>query len=96
MPDIDIDFCMTKRDNVIKYVSEKYGGSKNVTQIITFGSMNAKGVLRDVGRVLDMSYGEVDKIAKLVPNRLNICLKDAFKEELRFESMKRDSEKVSK
>ena len=95
MPDIDIDFCMTKRDNVIKYVSEKYGGSQNVTQIITFGSMNAKGALRDVGRVLDMSYGEVDKIAKLVPNRLNICLKDAFKEERRFESMKRDSEKVT-
>ena len=95
MPDIDIDFCMTKRDNVIKYVSDKYGGSQNVTQIITFGSMNAKGVLRDVGRVLDMSYGEVDKIAKLVPNRLNICLKDAFKEEIRFASMKRDSEKVT-
>ena len=95
MPDIDIDFCMTKRDNVIKYVSEKYGGSQNVTQIITFGSMNAKGVLRDVGRVLDMSYGEVDKIAKLIPNRLNICLKDAFKEERHFESMKRDSEKVT-
>ena len=60
---------MTKRDYVIKYVSEKYGGSQNVAQIITFGSMNAKGVIRDVGRVLDMSYGEVDKIAKLVPNR---------------------------
>ena len=95
MPDIDIDFCMTKRDDVIKYVSEKYGGSQNVAQIITFGSMNAKGVIRDVGRVLDMSYGEVDKIAKLVPNRLNISLKDAFREELRFESMKRDSEKVT-
>ena len=54
MPDIDIDFCMDKRDDVIKYVTEKYGGNQNVTQIITFGSMNAKGVLRDVGRVLDM------------------------------------------
>ena len=95
MPDIDIDFCMNKRDDVIKYVSEKYGGSQNVAQIITFGSMNAKGVLRDVGRVLDMPYGEVDKIAKMVPNRLNICLKDAFKEERRFESMKRDNEKVT-
>ncbi|MBT3517426.1 MAG: DNA polymerase III subunit alpha, partial [Nitrospina sp.] len=95
MPDIDIDFCMSKRDDVIKYVSKKYGGSQNVSQIITFGSMKAKGVLRDVGRVLDMPYGEVDKIAKLVPDRLNICLKDAFKEELRFERMKKDSEKVT-
>jgi DNA polymerase-3 subunit alpha len=95
MPDIDIDFCMDKRDNVIKYVTEKYGGNQNVTQIITFGSMNAKGVLRDVGRVLDMPYGEVDKIAKLVPNKLNMTLKDAFKEEPRFESMRKESEKVA-
>ena len=95
MPDIDIDFCMDKRDNVIKYVTEKYGGNQNVTQIITFGSMNAKGVLRDVGRVLDMPYGEVDKIAKLVPNKLNVTLKDAFKEEPRFESMRKESEKVA-
>jgi len=95
MPDIDIDFCMDKRDDVIKYVAEKYGGNQNVTQIITFGSMNAKGVLRDVGRVLDMTYGEVDKIAKLVPNRLNITLKDAFKEEPRFESMRIENEKVA-
>jgi DNA polymerase-3 subunit alpha len=95
MPDIDIDFCMDKRDKVIKYVGEKYGGNQNVTQIITFGSMNAKGVLRDVGRVLDMPYGEVDKIAKMVPNRLNISLKDAFKEEPRFESMRIENEKVA-
>ena len=94
MPDIDIDFCMDKRDTVIKYVGEKYGGNQNVTQIITFGSMNAKGVLRDVGRVLDMSYGEVDKLAKLVPNKLNVTLKDAFKEEPLFESLRRESEKV--
>ncbi len=95
MPDIDIDFCMDGREEVIKYVTEKYGGNQNVSQIITFGSMNAKGVLRDVGRVLDMSYGEVDKIAKLVPTRLNITLEDAFKEEPRFGQMKKESEKVA-
>ncbi|MCH8158179.1 MAG: DNA polymerase III subunit alpha, partial [Nitrospinae bacterium] len=95
MPDIDIDFCMDRRDEVIKYVTEKYGGSRNVTQIITFGSMNAKGVLRDVGRVLDMSYGEVDKLAKMVPNRLGITLRDAFKDEPRFGSMRKENEKVA-
>ena len=95
MPDIDIDFCMDRRDDVIKYVTEKYGGNHNVTQIITFGSMNAKGVIRDVGRVLDMSYGEVDKIAKLVPNRLNITLNDAFREEPRFRQLKKENKNIS-
>ena len=95
MPDIDIDFCMDGRDEVIKYVTEKYGGNQNVTQIITFGSMNAKGVIRDVGRVLDMTYGEVDKLAKLVPNKLNITLKDAFKEEPQFEKLRKENPKVA-
>ncbi|MFQ5450846.1 MAG: DNA polymerase III subunit alpha [Nitrospinaceae bacterium] len=95
MPDIDIDFCMEKRDEVIRYVTDKYGGIQNVSQIITFGSMNAKGVIRDVGRVLDMTYGEVDKLAKLVPNRLNITLREAFKEEPRFGQMKKEQEKVA-
>ena len=95
MPDIDIDFCMEGRDDVIKYVTEKYGGNQNVTQIITFGSMNAKGVIRDVGRVLDMTYGEVDKLAKLVPNKLNITLKDAFKEEPQFEKLRKENPKVA-
>ncbi|MCS5620392.1 MAG: DNA polymerase III subunit alpha, partial [Nitrospinaceae bacterium] len=95
MPDIDIDFCMEGRDDVIKYVTEKYGGDQNVTQIITFGSMNAKGVIRDVGRVLDMTYGEVDKLAKLVPNKLNITLKDAFKEEPQFEKLRKENPKVA-
>ena len=80
MPDIDIDFCMDRRDEVIRYVTEKYG-AENVAQIITFGSMLAKGVLRDVGRALDMPYSDVDRIAKLVPNRLNISLDDAIAEE---------------
>ena len=95
MPDIDIDFCMDKREAVIDYVTRKYGGNQYVTQIITFGSMNAKAAIRDVGRVLGMSYGEVDKIAKLVPNRLNITLKEAFQEEPRFQEMRRESEQVN-
>ncbi|MEC9422790.1 MAG: DNA polymerase III subunit alpha, partial [Nitrospinota bacterium] len=95
MPDIDIDFCMDGRDDVIKYVTEKYGGNQNVTQIITFGSMNAKGVIRDVGRVLDMTYGEVDKLAKLVPNKLNITLDDAFKEEKQFDKLRKENAKVA-
>ncbi len=67
MPDIDIDFCNRRRDEVIKYVSEKYGHDK-VAQIITFGKMKTKQVVRDVGRVLDIPYKEVDTIAKLIPN----------------------------
>jgi len=66
MPDIDIDFCYERRDEIIDYVKKKYG-EKNVTQIITFGSMNARGVIRDVGRVLKIPYGEVDQIAKMIP-----------------------------
>ncbi|MBU4306000.1 MAG: DNA polymerase III subunit alpha [Candidatus Omnitrophica bacterium] len=76
-PDIDIDFCYERRDEVIKYVSEKYG-SDNVAQIITFGTMAAKGVIRDVGRVLGMPYAEVDKLAKLIPVDPNITLSDAI------------------
>jgi len=82
-PDIDVDFCMERRDEVIRYVQEKYGAG-NVCQIITFGSMLAKGVLRDVGRVMDMPYGEVDRIAKLVPNELKITLDDALQKEPRL------------
>jgi DNA polymerase-3 subunit alpha len=80
LPDIDIDFCQERRDEVIEYVTHKYG-KENVAQIITFGTMMAKAVLRDVGRTLDIPYGEVDRIAKLVPNRLNITLADALMEE---------------
>ncbi len=76
-PDIDIDFCMRRRGEVINYVTEKYG-RENVSQIITFGTMGAKAVLRDAGRVLDMPYAEVDRIAKLVPNLLNITLEAAL------------------
>ncbi|MFH1790950.1 MAG: DNA polymerase III subunit alpha [Candidatus Omnitrophota bacterium] len=73
LPDIDIDFCYERRNEVIDYVVNKYG-KENVAQIITFGSMMAKGVIRDVGRVLGMPYAEVDRIAKLIPNDANITL----------------------
>ena len=77
MPDFDIDFCMDKRDQVIEYVAEKYGRD-HVSQIITYGTMAAKAVVRDCGRVLGLSYGFVDGIAKLIPNVLGIGLEDAL------------------
>ena len=77
MPDIDIDFCFERRGEVIDYVIEKYS-KENVAQIITFGSMMAKGVLRDVGRVMSIPYAEVDKIAKLVPNDAGMTIKQAL------------------
>ena len=70
MPDIDIDFCYERRQEVIDYVSEKYGHDK-VVQIVTFGTMAAKGVIRDVGRALDLPYNYVDGIAKMIPNENN-------------------------
>ncbi len=86
MPDIDVDFCQDRREEVIQYVTEHYGRDK-VCQIITFGTMAAKGVIRDVGRVLDFSFAETDKIAKLVPNILNITLTEAMKQEPRLREM---------
>ena len=77
MPDIDIDFCFERRQEVIDYVSAKYGADK-VVQIVTFGTMAAKGVIRDVGRVMDLPYAYVDSIAKMVPNELNITLQRAL------------------
>lgn len=74
MPDIDIDFCYVNRSKIIDYVSALYGADR-VAQIITFGTMAAKGAIRDVGRALNMSYGEVDRIAKMIPNELGITLK---------------------
>lgn len=80
MPDVDVDFCMEGRDEVIQYVSTKYG-KENVAQIITFGKMQAKAVVRDVGRVLGIPYAEVDRIAKLIPNKLDITLDQALQQE---------------
>ena len=78
-PDIDIDFCEARRGEVIEYVTRKYG-RENVAQIITFGTMKAKAVVRDVGRVMDMSYAEVDKIAKMIPFDLKMTLDRALEE----------------
>ena len=80
MPDIDIDFCMNGRDDVIKYVSGKYG-NENVGYIVTFGTMKARGVIRDVGRVLNIPYADVDKIAKMVPEGPKVTLEKAMEEE---------------
>ncbi len=77
MPDIDIDFCFERRGEVIDYVVSKYG-KDNVAQIVTFGTLAAKGVIRDVGRVLDMPYAQVDAIAKMVPKELNITIDKAL------------------
>ena len=77
MPDFDVDFCMERRDRVIEYVAEKYGRDK-VSQIITFGTMAAKAVVRDVGRVLGHSYGFVDRLAKLIPFELGMTLEKAL------------------
>jgi DNA polymerase-3 subunit alpha len=78
MPDFDVDFCMERRDEVIAYVAQKYGRDQ-VSQIITYGSMAAKAVLRDCGRVLGMPYGQVDRIAKLIPRMpLDLTLSDAL------------------
>jgi len=93
MPDIDIDFCMDRRDEVIQYVSEKYG-SDHVAQIITFGTMAARGVIRDVGRSLDIPYGEVDRIARLIPEGPNVSLKEAIDGEPRLRELMEKDRKV--
>src|SRR5215470_9863829 len=94
MPDFDIDFCQDRRDEVIGYVQERYGRER-VAQIITFGTLQARGVLRDVGRVLQMPYGQVDKFCKLVPqNPLNpVTLARAIDDEPRLQAA-RDSDPV--
>src|SRR5205823_9252698 len=92
MPDFDIDFCQERRDDVIRYVQQRYGRDQ-VAQIITFGTLQARGVLRDVGRVLEMPYGQVDKLCKLVPqNPTNpVTLGRAIAEESRLQAA-RDSQ----
>ncbi|KAA6226764.1 MULTISPECIES: DNA polymerase III subunit alpha [unclassified Campylobacter] len=80
MPDIDVDFCQDRRGEVIDYVIEKYGSDK-VAQVITFGKLLAKGVIRDVARVCDMSIADADALAKLIPDELKITLKEAYEKE---------------
>ena len=95
MPDIDIDFDYVRREEVIDYVKEKYG-KDSVAQIVTFGTMAAKNAIRDVGRVLDIPLGRVDRIAKAVPNRLKITLKEALEEDPDFKKIYEESEENKK
>ena len=83
MPDFDVDFCYERRQEVIDYVSRKYGAD-HVSQIITFGTMSARMVIRDVGRVLDVPYATADKLAKMVPNELHITIKKALEQNKEF------------
>ena len=93
LPDIDMDFCMDRRGEVLSYVVDKYG-SDHVAQIITFGTLGAKAAIRDVGRVLEMPYAEADKVAKLVPNQLNITLEQALEAEPRLRELVDTDSKV--
>ncbi len=94
-PDIDIDFCIDGREEVIRYVRQKYG-EDHVAQIITFGKMQARAVIRDVGRAMDMPYSEVDRIAKMIPNTLNITLEEALKQEPRLQEMSKTNSEVGR
>ncbi|MFH1202344.1 MAG: DNA polymerase III subunit alpha [Candidatus Omnitrophota bacterium] len=93
MPDIDIDFCYERRPEVIEYVTEKYG-KDSVAQIITFGTMQARAAIRDVGRVMGISYPEVDRIAKLVPFDSNIRLRDALRSESELRNLYDNDERI--
>lgn len=93
LPDFDIDFCMDRRDEVIEYVSQRYGRDR-VSQIITYGSMAAKAVIRDVGRVLGQPYGFVDQIAKLIPFDIGMTLDQAMKDEPQLRKRYKDEEDV--
>ena len=86
MPDIDVDFCFERRQEVIDYVVRKYG-KERVVQIVTFGTMAARGVIRDVGRVLDLPYAQVDSVAKMVPSELNITIDLALKKNPEFKKI---------
>ncbi len=95
MPDIDIDFCYERRQEVIDYVTNKYG-QENVAQIITFGTMQARAVVRDVGRVMGMAYADVDRIAKMIPPDPNMTLKDALVSELELKTLYKNDPEITK
>ncbi|MCK9604390.1 MAG: DNA polymerase III subunit alpha, partial [Candidatus Omnitrophica bacterium] len=95
LPDIDIDFCYERRQEVIDYVTKKYG-QENVAQIITFGTMQARAVIRDVGRVMGISYADVDRIAKMIPPDPNISLKDALESEAEIKNMYKNDPQITK
>ena len=94
MPDIDVDFCIDGRENVYKYVVEKYGGGDYVAQIITFGKLKTRAVIRDVGRAMDIPLAEVDAIAKMVPDILNISLDEALEREPRLVELVRQKPEI--
>lgn len=93
MPDIDVDFCYERRQEVIDYVTRKYG-KDHVVQIVTFGTLQARGVLRDVGRALDMSYADTDRIAKMVPTELGMTLDKALESNPEFKAAYEEEEQV--
>ena len=93
MPDIDVDFCVERRSEVIDYVMNKYGKDR-VVQIVTFGTMAARGVIRDVGRVMDMPYGFVSSIAKLIPREIDITIDKALQKSPEFKKAYEESEDV--
>lgn len=93
LPDIDIDFCYERRPEVIDYVTRKYG-RQNVAQIITFGTMQARAVIRDVGRVMGIAYADVDRLAKLIPPDPNMTLKDALEAEPELKSMYKNDAQI--
>jgi DNA polymerase-3 subunit alpha len=93
LPDIDVDFCERRRGEVITYVTEKYG-RENVAQIITFGTMKARAVVRDVGRVMEMSVSEVDRVAKMIPNQLEMTLDLAVTENPALADLERKDDRV--
>jgi DNA polymerase-3 subunit alpha len=95
LPDIDIDFCYERRQEVINYVTEKYG-QENVAQIITFGTMQARAVLRDVGRVMGISYADVDRIAKMIPAELDMSLKKALDNEPELNNLYKNEPQINK
>ena len=93
MPDFDVDFCYERRGEVIKYVSEKYGYD-HVSQIITFGTMSARMVIRDVARVLDVPYSEADALAKMIPNELHITIKKALEQNVELKEKYENDENI--
>ena len=93
MPDFDIDFCMNRRGEVIDYVTDKYG-SNNVGQIATFGGLKARGVIKDVGRVLGFSFGDRDRLSKLIPEVLGITLDEALEQEPRLRQLYNDDDRI--
>jgi DNA polymerase-3 subunit alpha len=93
LPDIDIDFCFVRRPEVINYVTQKFG-QENVAQIITFGTMQARAVVRDVGRVMGMSYADVDRIAKMIPPDPNISLREALDSESELNRLVKTDEQI--